>query len=192
MDDFSLDDSLTDGSRIDGSTIAPEEQLNKIYITVLRNSVRNLKKQERKKWYKLLRETVGTIIILFSPLSAYLLAGLLHVRREDIIQTLDDLHSILDMPENQSRPICLHRPSFRDFLVDKKRCDDPNLWVDEKQTHRDLVNRCIQLVSTLERDICSLERDAYRVRAPGVLIDDIDSSRVEQYLFLEVQYACLY
>ena len=92
-DDCSTDDSATDGSSVDNSTIAPEEQLNKIYVAVLKNSIRNYKRQERKKWYKSLRETAGTIVLLSSPLSAFSLAGLLSVRREDIIQTLDDLHS---------------------------------------------------------------------------------------------------
>jgi hypothetical protein len=130
--DSSMDDSSTDGSPTDDATIAPEKHLNKIYITVLKNSARNYKRQERKKWYKLLRETTGAIILLFSPLSAFPLAALLDVRGEDIIRTLDDLHSILEIPQDQARPIRLHHPSFRDFFIDKKRCVDSNLWVDEK------------------------------------------------------------
>jgi hypothetical protein len=39
VDDSSMDDSSTDGSAIGNSTITPEEQLNKIYLIVLKNSV---------------------------------------------------------------------------------------------------------------------------------------------------------
>ena len=49
IDDYSTDDSSTDDSPADDCTVAPEEQLNKIYTTVLKNSVRNYKRQERKK-----------------------------------------------------------------------------------------------------------------------------------------------
>jgi hypothetical protein len=185
MDDFSTDDSSIDDSPIGDSTIAPEEQLNKIYITVLKHSVRNYKKQERKKWYKLLRQTAGTIILLFSPLSAFSLAGLLDLRGKDIIQILDNLHSILDIPEDRARPIRLHHPSFRDFLLNKQRCGDSNFWVDEKQAHQTLAANCIRLMST------SLKEDIYGLGAPGVLVTNISSSQVEQCLPPEVQYACL-
>jgi len=46
--DSSIDDSSTDGSATGDSAIAPEEQLNRIYNTVLEHSVRNYTKQERK------------------------------------------------------------------------------------------------------------------------------------------------
>src|SRR2546423_8721777 len=114
-DEIFTDDSVTDDSSSDDPAVAPEEHLNKLYITVLRNSARNYKKQEKKKWYKLLKTTIGTIVVLFSPLSTSSLADVLHVRREDVIRTLNDLHSILAIPEERAQPIRLHHPSFRDF-----------------------------------------------------------------------------
>jgi hypothetical protein len=175
------------------SVTAPETCLNEIYTTVLKNSISaGFDEEEKQDSYATLREILGGIALLLSPLSRKALANLLHTPKEDVKQTLEDLHAILDIPEDQARPIRLHHPSFRDFLIDQKRCHDPNLWVDEKRTHRDLADRCIRLMSTLERDICGLDRDASGVRAPGVLTNDIDSSRVEQYLSPEIQYACLY
>jgi hypothetical protein len=51
-----------------------------------------------------------------------------------------------------------------------------NFQVDEKQAHKTLAVRCIQLMSeSLKQDICGLD-------APGALIADIDSSRVERSL----------
>jgi hypothetical protein len=47
--DSSINDSSIDGSAIEDSVIALEEQLSRIYTTVLKNSVRNYTKQERKK-----------------------------------------------------------------------------------------------------------------------------------------------
>ena len=49
-----------------------------------------------------------------------------------------------------------------------------------------LAERCIELMSTsLKEDICGLD-------APGVLVTGVASSRVEQCLPPEVQYACFY
>jgi hypothetical protein len=58
--------------------------------------------------------------------------------------------------------------------------------VDEKQAHQTLAANCIQFMSNfLKQDILGLD-------TPGILITDIESSRVENCLPSEVQYACLY
>ncbi|PQE16302.1 hypothetical protein CJF32_00006175 [Rutstroemia sp. NJR-2017a WRK4] len=66
------------------------------------------------------------------------------------------------------------------------RCRDPNFCVDENKAHWALAERSIQLMSTsLKKDICGFD-------APGVLVADVESARVEQCLPPEVRYACLY
>jgi hypothetical protein len=158
------------------SVTAPEKQLDEIYITVLKNSV----------CHNMLRDILGTIAILLFPLSADSLTNLLHLPKEDVNQTLEDLHSILDVPDDQARPIRLHHPSFRDSLLDKDRCGDPRFWVNEKQAHRALADACVRLMSTtLKRDICGLRR-------PGALANGVEGSRIKQFLPPEVQYACIY
>lgn len=39
-----------------------------------------------------------------------------------------DLHSILDIPKDSSCQIRLHHPSFRDFLLDERKCSDAPFW----------------------------------------------------------------
>ena len=133
-----------------------------------------------------MRRILGSIVVLFSPLSINSLSRLLHVPREEVDQTLEDLHAILNVPDDQARPLRHHHPSFRDYLLNKDRCSDALFWVDENQAHRGLVDHCIKLMSTsLKRDICDLQ-------APGTLTAEIESSRVRQCLSSEVQYACIY
>ena len=169
------------------SLTKPEIQLNDIYLTVLKSSVgQGYEEQEREELCETLRTTLGTIAILFSPLPALSLARLLQMPNEDVDQTLDDLHSILDIPEDQSRPVRLHHPSFRDFLLDKARCNDPQFLVDEKEAHGALATFCLQLMSErLERDICDLH-------SPGALAREVQQERIDQRLPAELQYACLY
>lgn len=103
-----------------------------------------------------------------------------------MVHTLNDLRSILDVPEELTSPIRLHHPSFRDFLLDKNRCRDTNFWANEKQAHQTLAGRCIGVMSaSLKKDICGLH-------TPGVLVTDVASTRVEQCLPPEVRCACLY
>ena len=169
------------------SVATPEEKLNEIYTAILTNSVSDkYDDYETEKLYKTLRGTLGSIVILFSSLSTISLARLLHISKIDIGHTLDNLHSILDVPKDPDCYIRLHHPSFRDFLLNKHRCRNESFWVDEKKAHEALAERCLWLMSeNLKRDICGL-------CAPGRLASSIDSSLVKQCIPAELQYACRY
>jgi hypothetical protein len=174
--------------RGNGSALtAPEKHLDEIYTTVLRQSLASeYTDEEKAEAYYTLRTTLGGIVNLLSPLSALSLSRLLGIKKEVINQTLNDLYSVLDVPKEQNKPLRLHHPSFRDYLLRKERCKDLNLWVDEKQAHQILVESCIRLMSTsLKQDICGVD-------APGKLVAEVERSRVEQSISPEVQYACLY
>ena len=107
------------------STSAPEQHLDKIYITVLKNTIhQEYLEEEKQDMYSSLRQILGTIVALYSPLSVNSLCGLLHLPKGAIERGLADLHAVLDIPTNTNRPLRLHHPSFRDFLIDKERCSD--------------------------------------------------------------------
>ncbi|KAH8591927.1 WD40-repeat-containing domain protein [Bisporella sp. PMI_857] len=166
---------------------APEEHLNGIYLTVLRHSISpDYTPEEAKELGFTVKTLLGSIVTLFSPLSTQSLSKLLNISPKEVDQTLNDFHAILDIPKDVSQPLRLHHPSFRDFLLNKKRCSDSNFLVNEKQAHRMLANCCIRLMSMfLKQDICEQG-------APGALVADIQNSQIEQCLPLEVRYACLY
>jgi hypothetical protein len=169
-----------------GSTsTAPEKHLDKIYNTVLKQSIGpDFSDEEKEEACDMLRYTLGSIVVLLSPLSAFALSRLVRLSREDIDLTFNDLHAILDIPDDPARPLRLHHPSFRDFLLNKDRCGE--FWVDEKEAHQILATSCIQLLSqALKKDICEMH-------APGSQASQVESSRLQKCLPPEVQYACLY
>src|SRR5262249_47451299 len=104
---------------------------------------------------------------------------------------LDLLHSVLSIPLDPSIPVRLLHLSFRDFLVDPEKGREQEkypFWVDERETHERLADRCLQLLSTgdtLKRDICSL-------RLPGIRRSEIDQHTIDAGLPPEVQYGCRY
>jgi hypothetical protein len=166
---------------------APEKDLNKIYLTILRHSISlDYTAEEAEELSCILKNLLGSIVTLLFPLSTQSLSKLLNISQEEVDQTLDDLHAILDIPKEPTRPVRLHHPSFRDFLFNRERCGDSNFWVDEKLAHRSLATSCMQLMSKF------LKQDIYGVGWPGALVADIENSRVEQYFPPEIQYACLY
>ena len=188
-DDSSKDSSSSDDSSTDDEwEVLPKKRLDSIYLTVLKSPVRKYRKSERKRWYTLIRETLGAIVLLQSPLSASSLARLLRVPAEDVHRTLYELHSILDVPQDPTRLVRLHHPSFRDFLLDEERCGDDSFWVDERSTHEKLASRCLELMSApggLQQDMCSLAK-------PGTLRSEVEEETVASSLPLGLQYACRY
>jgi hypothetical protein len=134
---------LLEGS---GAPAALEEHLDRIDTTVIRSSVQpGYTAQEKQRFYEMLRQILGSIAVLSSPLSVQSLSGLLHITKHQANQTMESLHGILDIPKDLTYPLRLHYPSFRDFLLSKDRCGE--FWVDEKQAHYTLATRCIQLMS---------------------------------------------
>jgi hypothetical protein len=166
---------------------APEKHLDEIYNTVLRQSISSeYTGDEKEEFYSLLRQILGSIITLLSPLCISSLSILIRVPKEDTNQTLDELHSILDIPRDQNQPLRLHHPSFRDFLLNKERCTNTNFQVSERKMHQTLADKCIEIMSkALKRNICGL--DSF-----GTSIKDVNDSRVQLNLPREVQYSCLY
>jgi hypothetical protein len=183
-DSSSSEDSYTD----ERFEILPEQRLDSIYLTVLESPVRKYRKQEKKRWYTLIRETLGAIVLLQSTLSASSLGQLLRVSTEDVHRTLHELHSIVDVPQDPNRPVRLHHPSFRDFLLDKKRCGNDSFWVHERSTHKKLASCCLELMSGLS----GLRQDMCGLVSPGVLRSEIDDGTVASSLLPELQYACRY
>jgi hypothetical protein len=169
------------------SGAGPEKQLDAIYITVLEGLIQqDFDEDEKQMMCETIKEVVGGIVTLFSPLSAPSLANLLDREVSEIDETLADLHTIFHIPDMRSRPIRLHHPTFRDFLVDKGRCKNTDFWVDQKVVHKTLADSCIRTMrKMLKRDICGLKE-------PGTLAVDVDQSRIKQYIPPELQYACLY
>ncbi|KFZ24428.1 hypothetical protein V502_01091 [Pseudogymnoascus sp. VKM F-4520 (FW-2644)] len=173
---------ILEGTGFDGT---PEQHLDQIYLTVLQRSIPNtFRALEKGRLYARQRKILGSIAILLSPLPAASLAKVISISTTQVMQTLERLQAILDVPKDVAGFLRLHHPSFRDFLLNKDRCRD--FWVDEKGAHQILAAGCIQLMSqTLKKDICEMN-------APGSQASEVESSWIEKCLPPEVQYACLY
>ncbi|KAF8541118.1 WD40-repeat-containing domain protein [Trichophaea hybrida] len=162
---------------------SPTGELDAMYTRILKHSITG---ELEKELSELFRPVVGSIILLFDPLSAGSLAKLLRKNECEVQETLDSLRSVLDVSESQDCSIRLLHPSFRDFLLDPQRCSERQFRIDKNQTHGDLFASCITLMSKhLKKDMCNL-------RVPGALSSEVEDSVVKKSLPPDVQYACRY
>ena len=140
--------------------------------------------RDKEKLSTEFRHIVGSIVILLDTLPAALLDRLLFIPEGTVHRRLHGLHSVLDIPKSQDSPIRLLHPSFRDFLLDERRCSDPRFWINEKKAHNRLLEDCLKLMSKY------LKRDMANLQLPGALKRKVENSIVENFIPLDVQYGC--
>lgn len=171
------------------STGSQETCLDEIYTTVLRNSIKqNIDEKEKKTL--MLREVLGSILIILSPLSMESLAKLLVKPLDYVENTLRNLHSIINI-HRRIDPMSLRHSWLRDFLLDQKRCDGLDLWIDETQVHRALAKRCVGLMSIILRSKIR-EIESSDTLMNDILTNDPYHNLRNACIPHELQYACLY
>jgi hypothetical protein len=132
-----------------------------------------------------LRLVAGTLVLLLDRLTTKGLTSLLGINEISTVSMLRRLTAVLVFDESNKTSIRIFHQSFRDFLVDPKRCTEPCFYVDPSKGHRRLAHRCLVLMSKrLHYNICSIQ-DPSASNA-----DVIDSARIDVDISAELQYAC--
>lgn len=164
-----------------------EQKLDQIYTSVLRNPQRkHFSPDELEQFCLSLKDVLGTIVVLFSSLSAPWLADLLSRTEMEVLDILCDLHSIIDVAPDSCVPIRPQHASVRDYLLDNRRCTDSRYWVDEHQAHARVAHHCLRLMDeSLMKDICGL-------REPGALMGDVKVEMIDACVPPSLRYSCLY
>jgi hypothetical protein len=132
------------------------------------------------------RGVLGAIVFAFVPLSQRELSRILHVPVSTIQTTLRHLHSVILIPEGETKEIRVFHKSFLDFLQDDKRCTDRRFRINPAAHHGDMALNCLKLVKKVGRNHCSLP--------PFTMNQDaLDLPRLlEKRLGGAVRYACSY
>jgi hypothetical protein len=105
------------------SGMPTEKKLDEIYLTILTDSISGeYDEGEEEELCGIFKQIIGSIVTTFEALFAGALTKLLEISKEEVHQTLHDLHSVLKIPKDSEEPIHLLHPSFRDLLLNKERC----------------------------------------------------------------------
>jgi hypothetical protein len=135
------------------------------------------------------------IVLLEEPVSVSTLAQLMnsteHVRLIDSdVRALSSVLMITRTPGSKrfSDIVSTFHPSFRDFLVDPRRCSAEHFLVKPAEHHHQLLASCLRLLNRwLRYDICGIEKPS-RANAE---IQDLPESLAEN-LPEAVRYSCLF
>jgi NACHT domain len=131
------------------------------------------------------RTIVGSIVLLFDPMSIDDLALLLNLDPMDVLTSLSSLHSLLVVPDQTSDFVRVIHKSFPDYITDPKRCTDDRFRIDSSTRHAEMTLLCMDLMNkVLKRNICNLPR--------YVMNDDVSdlSERKKRFISNALEYAC--
>ncbi|OJJ31438.1 hypothetical protein ASPWEDRAFT_119580 [Aspergillus wentii DTO 134E9] len=161
----------------------PQYSLDEMYTRILEINLTGDSDND-EDMSALFKAVAGSIVVLSKRLAVHTLSNLIGIAHGDVEWMIEHLLSVLEVPANKQEPVQLLHLSFRDFLIDPQRCQNPVFQIDEKQAnHRVMVYSLRVMSASLKRDICGLKK-------PGTNIKDIEPVVLSKCLPDHVQYAC--
>jgi len=158
--------------------------VDELYTKVLQQAFSNVHRENSQQCLRF-QTVVGTVLLIFNPLSIKALSELLGLNTQHIHSTIRSLHSLLLVPESTEDPIHIFHKSFPDFLMDPDRCEDRRFLVEPVGHHAGILLGCLRLMGKrLKRNICNLDDHADLSEVKDL------SSRQKTYIGDALGYAC--
>ena len=157
--------------------------LDQLYAEVLQAAFLD-EEVDDNELYSHFRTVIGTVILLFNPLSVTALSSLLG--KSNISTSLRSLHSLLVVPisDLDQTPIHVLHKSFPDFLTSPQRCTDKRFFVNPQMYHKNILFLCLKAMKGLRRNICQLDNYANLSE-----VEDLPAQR-STYIGDALKYAC--
>jgi WD40 repeat protein len=132
-------------ARRESESEMPYHWLDQLYIKVLQTSVRSDRKEIAEELCERLRNVVGVIVAAQQPLSVSVHAILLNVDQAEVQLMVESLSSLL--LSTDSEPVRIFHPSFPDFIVNPRRCDNSLFLVSLEEHHLRLARGCLAILN---------------------------------------------
>ena len=170
-------------SRSDSTVHGGREGIDLLYTQVLVHAFSSVKDPIV---FRNLRRILGTVVLAFNPLSRNQISKILGVNARLITTTLRHLHSVLIVPNEDTKEIRVFHKSFPDFLQAHDRCSDPKFLIDTRTHHGDIALGCLELLKKLKPNLCNLPDFVMNRDVPNL------SELLEEKVGSATRYACGY
>ena len=170
-------------SEVDSTRHEGHAGIDSLYSQILLYAFSDIHKPEE---FVDIRHVLAAIVLAFNPLSRRELSTILGVPMSLISTTLRHLHSVILVPSDETKKICIFHKSFPDYLQDHRRCTNSRLHINPETYHGNMTFNCLELVKELKRNPCSLP--------PFTMNQDIQDlpQLLDNEIGSAVQYACTY
>ena len=154
-----------------------QKRLDEIYSRVLDSSHCDYHEDSEK----LSKVLIKSIVVLLSPLCLNPFCELLQTDVEDTRDNIMNKYpAIIDVPKDESSPLCIHHVCFSEFIFDEKRSGASGFYVNSNQAHEEMTGHCIRVMrENLKQTLCDCMNSC-------VPITEMEKNIIAS----EVQYSC--
>jgi hypothetical protein len=172
---------------------APYARIDALYTDILQAATRD---EDGGRTSLVLCRSVGallrTVVLLEEPLSISALAQIISTSDDQIESDVRSLAAVLlvsaEKVASSASTVRIFHPSFRDYLQDPHRCQDPHFIVNPEEHQRQLLHRCLTILNQdLRQDICE-------IRNPGLANAEISdlAIRLQRSVSDALRYAAVF
>jgi len=161
--------------------LRPSTTLDSLYLAVFQGAFDGIDTEDDKK----VRSVVGVVVLAVNPLPPSAIATLVGLGKQEVMDLLRLIHSLLKLSEDPGSPAIPFHKSFPDFITDPLRCPDKRFHVSPRTGHLSLALSCLKLMNnSLQQDLLSLPHYALNLE-----VEDLEA-RVNNQISITLQYAC--
>ncbi|KAH6960005.1 hypothetical protein BKA56DRAFT_561748 [Ilyonectria sp. MPI-CAGE-AT-0026] len=146
--------------------------------------------RERQKASDEIKLILGTIAVLFRPVSMATLGHFILKKEEEVRRKVATFGAVVNIPKTDkslatdNTSLTLVHLSLSEFLF-SRQCPD-QFRVDPKEVHRAILEKCILCMNKhLHEDVCDIQHQ-------GALVEEIQPATVDARIPQHVQYSCHY
>ncbi|KAF9789341.1 hypothetical protein BJ322DRAFT_1018021 [Thelephora terrestris] len=161
--------------------VKPSTTLDSLYLASFQSAFIGLDTKDNET----VRLVVGTVVLAINPLPPSAIATLINLGKQEVMNILRLIHSLLKLPEDPASEVLPFHKSFPDFITNPHRCPDTRFYISPPASHLKLALRCLMLMNNnLEWNLLSLPNYALNSE-----VMDLEE-RVGNHISCALQYAC--
>jgi hypothetical protein len=161
--------------------VRPSTTLDSLYISCFESAFDGMGANDDEK----VRLVVGTVVLAVNPLPPSAIANLINLGKQEVVDLLRQIQSLLQLNEDPDIPVLPFHKSFPDFITDPLRCPNKRFHISPMTSHRKLALSCLELMNNdLEQNILLLPDYALNSE-----VKDLEM-RVKDHISVALEYAC--
>ena len=155
--------------------------LDSLYLSAFQDAFNGMDTEDDEK----VRVVIGTVILAVNPLSPSAIATLVNLGKQEVMNLLRLIQSLLKLSDDPDSPVLPFHKSFPDFIADPLRCSDRRFHISHETGHLELTLNCLRLMSNgLGQNLLSLPDYALNSEVKDL------QARVDNHISAALQYAC--
>ena len=161
--------------------LRPHTTLDSLYLSAFRGAFDGMEAEDDER----VRSVIGVVVLAINPLPPSAISTLVDLGKQEVMDLLLLIHSLLKLSEDPDSPVIPFHKSFPDFIIDPLRCLDERFYISPGTGHLTIALSCLKMMNDrLQQNLLALPDYALNME-----VEDLEE-RVGKHISISLQYAC--